>query len=453
MNIGAGGQVSARVEALDIFRGLVMFVLVPNTTGGFGFFEMARQSPDNPVWSVLGRWFTHAVWSGATPWDLVMPCFVFMAGMAMTVSAHARRQHGEAEREIVRHVALRTAALFLLGMNLLLPFDSWQDVVWPMLMLSTGLPWSQWLTRRPVNVEPVAAARIQSLWMICVLAATAIRLGANIERLGNYNLSHLLMQIALAYPIAFYLARLAISVQIMSACGLLLVYWLAFRLYPLPPAGLNLAEMGVNSPAEVFTGVFAHWNKNTKVAAAFDMWFLNALPRHVPFVFEPHGYQTLTFVPTAVNMLVGAWAGRAVLAASSSAALRKSIWIAGAAGVAFGWWLGTWWCPLVKSIWTPSWVVFSSGWALLLFALCMHLADGKWHRALSWPLVAVGCNSLLLYVLAMNYRWYLVAPWAHLAGGELFFGYWQPILASLACLLSLAIGAAVLHRLRIHIRL
>lgn len=147
----------------------------------------------------------------------------------------------------------------------------------------------------------------------------------------------------------------------MSALGLLLGYWWVFRFYPLPSAGLELAAVGITSPDEVFTGVFAHWNKNTNVATAVDGWLLNRLPRQSPFLFESHGYQTLTLAPTAINMLVGSWAGHAVLGVASPVAQRTRFWIAGTVGVLAGWWLGTWLCPLVKSTWTPFWVVFSSG--------------------------------------------------------------------------------------------
>ena len=58
-------------------------------------------------------------------------------------------------------------------------------------------------------------------------------------------------------------------------------------------------------------GFFAHWNKNTNVAAAFDRWFLNLFPRasNDPFLFNPGGYATLNFIPSIATMIFGVLAG------------------------------------------------------------------------------------------------------------------------------------------------
>lgn len=76
---------------------------------------------------------------------------------------------------------------------------------------------------------------------------------------------------------------------------------------------------------------------------------------------------------------------------------------------------------------------------LVLVSTCPTAND---VAPLCWQLIAMGSNSLILYVMAMNYRWYLVAAWVHLIGGEIFYGSWQLILSAFFCLLSLMILAA-----------
>jgi heparan-alpha-glucosaminide N-acetyltransferase len=57
-------------------------------------------------------------------------------------------------------------------------------------------------------------------------------------------------------------------------------------------------------------------------------------------------------------------------------------------------------CPIVKRIWTPSWAVFSAGWAFWFLGLFYWIVDMRGHRRLAFPLAIVGMNSILVYVVA-----------------------------------------------------
>jgi predicted acyltransferase len=52
---------------------------------------------------------------------------------------------------------------------------------------------------------------------------------------------------------------------------------------------------------------------------------------------------------------------------------------------------------VVKRIWTPAWVLFSGGWCFLLLAAFCGLVDGWGLKALAFPLVVVGMNSIAAY--------------------------------------------------------
>ena len=61
-----------RLLSLDIFRGLTIFLMIiVNTPGSW-----------NHVYAPL----LHAKWDGLTPTDLVFPFFVFIVGVAMSIS-------------------------------------------------------------------------------------------------------------------------------------------------------------------------------------------------------------------------------------------------------------------------------------------------------------------------------------------------------------------------------
>ncbi|MGY8691244.1 MAG: hypothetical protein ACKVHP_26325, partial [Verrucomicrobiales bacterium] len=95
---------------------------------------------------------------------------------------------------------------------------------------------------------------------------------------------------------------------------------------------------------------------------AFDRWFLNLFPRSEAYVVNGGGYLTLSFIPTLGTMVLGAIAGGWIKADLDHVARIKRFLIAGMLGLAVGGLVHvTGLCPIVKRIWTPSWVLFSGG--------------------------------------------------------------------------------------------
>src|SRR5439155_2514967 len=115
-----------------------------------------------------------------------------------------------------------------------------------------------------------------------------------------------LTQIGLGYVFLFLLAFASVRVQIGAFIAILVGFWAAFVMYPLPPAGFDYTKVGV--PADwphLYTGFLAHWNKNSNLSWAFDVWFLNLFPRESPFRFNNGGWSTLSFIPTLATMQLG----------------------------------------------------------------------------------------------------------------------------------------------------
>src|SRR5262249_32632847 len=143
-----------------------------------------------------------------------------------------------------------------------------------------------------------------------------------------------------------------VRMQLAAIGVILFLYWLAFALYRAPGEDFDFAAVGVTSAAERLPGFFAHWTKNTNVAAAFDSWLLNHFPPH-SFRFDTGGYQTLNFIPSIATMLFGLMAGE--LLRSDLPARAKLRWLlaGGASCLVLGFLLNLTVCPSVKRIWTP----------------------------------------------------------------------------------------------------
>src|SRR5215470_8032798 len=349
-----------RLLAIDVFRGIVMLLLLPDPQGGFSFYAMAREFPDSALWTSLAGQLTHVQWSGIHIWDLIMPGFIFVAGAAMALSVAARRRDGESEARIFGHVLLRAATLLVLAWILRIDFHTHLDELWPMLMLSVGLPIGRW-SGRILGFDTKLQYRIQLAWWLAVLAASLVRLCAYIYDIGLYRFENIFSQLALASLGAYFFIGRPARRQLGGALLILIAFWCLFAFWPVIPYPADPMQVGVRPGDEVFTGWFAHWNKNANVAWLFDRWFLNLMPRDKPFEFDPAGLDTLTFIPTIVTMVFGIMAGELLQSGRPRAAIRNLLVLAGVGAVIAGVAAGVWLCPIVKSLWTPSYALVSGG--------------------------------------------------------------------------------------------
>lgn len=68
-----------RLESLDVLRGFDLFCLV-----GLEVIVHRMRTPINQSWYDKFLWnFSHVEWAGFSPWDLVMPLFLFMSGVSI----------------------------------------------------------------------------------------------------------------------------------------------------------------------------------------------------------------------------------------------------------------------------------------------------------------------------------------------------------------------------------
>ena len=235
-------------------------------------------------------------------------------------------------------------------------------------------------------------------------------------------------------------------------------YWTAFALWPLPPAAFDYASVGVptNWPHHA-TGLAAHWNKNSNLGAAFDVWFLNLFPRATPFTANGGGYLTLSFIPTLGTMLFGLIAGGWLRDGTPARTKLARLALAGLACLLLGavlHALGI--CPLVKRIWTPAWTIFSAGACALLLAGFYALTDVRGWRAWAFPLVVIGMNSIAAYCMAHLFESFIISSLkTHL--GEHAFAFagtaFEPALRGAAVLLVFWLILFWMQRSKIFLRI
>jgi predicted acyltransferase len=98
-----------RVLSVDFLRGFTMFLLVS------GFSSLFDPKSTEPIIAMLGRQLDHAPWAGLTPWDLIQPVFMFIAGVSMPLSIVPKWKQGVSWKTTFYAALKRSIILLLLG--------------------------------------------------------------------------------------------------------------------------------------------------------------------------------------------------------------------------------------------------------------------------------------------------------------------------------------------------
>ncbi|MFH0759088.1 MAG: DUF5009 domain-containing protein [Bacteroidota bacterium] len=105
-----------RLHSLDLFRGLVMFLLVAEGAGIYHTW-LAVTEPGTFM-HALATQFHHHPWNGLRFWDLIQPYFMFIVGVAMWFSVSKRLERGDPKRDVTFHILRRCLLLLAFGVGL-----------------------------------------------------------------------------------------------------------------------------------------------------------------------------------------------------------------------------------------------------------------------------------------------------------------------------------------------
>lgn len=330
-----------RVASVDVYRGFVMLLMLAEV---LSFDKIAAALPRNNFWQFLYFQQSHVPWTMLALHDMIQPSFTFLVGVVLPYSIASRKAKGATSANLLLHTIKRSLLLIALGIFL-----------------------------RSIDAKQT-----------------------------YFTFEDTLTQIGLGYTFLVLLAYRSQRFQIIALVIILIGYWLAFALYPLPDSSFNYASTGVasNWPHHL-QGFAAHWNKNTNMAWAFDKWFLNIFPRKTIFLNNEGGYATLSFIPTLGTMIIGLLAGNKLHSAAIPINKIRFFIIAGISLIITGLLLHlTGINPIVKRIWSPAWTIFSGGICLLLLSFFYGIVDVAGKRKWSFFLLVIGSNSIAAYLIA-----------------------------------------------------
>ena len=323
------------MESLDALRGFDLFFLV-----ALGPFMEALAWTTQAPWLQDFMWiFRHVEWEGFSPWDLIMPLFLFMSGISMPFSL-SRYKEAADKKPLFLRLLKRVVLLWIFGM-----------------MCQGNL------------------------------------LGLNPDKIYLY--SNTLQAIATGYLVtALLFLFTSRRTQILVSVLLLLVYWAAMQFVSVGGYGggnytpdANLAEW-IDS---VVLGRFRDTAQLKDGVVQVADWY--------------HYTWLLSSLNFAVTVLTGLFAG--YIAKDRMEGKKKvQLYLGIGAAMSVAGWLWGLQMPVIKTIWTSSMVLVSSGYCFMLMGLFYYWIDYKGHRSgITW-LKVYGMNSIVAYMLSsiVNFR-------------------------------------------------
>ncbi len=220
-----------RLVSLDAFRGLTIAGMILVNNPG--------------TWSAIYPPLAHAEWHGWTPTDLVFPFFLFVVGVAITLTYRKRLEAGFDRGPLVRKAVRRTVVLIGLGLFL------------------NGFPFVE--TSPSLSLIDFADLRLPGVLQriaICYLAVTLLFLYATPRQ------------------------------QAIVAATFLIGYWALMTLVPVPGYGAGMIDQ-----PEATLGAYL----DRLVFGGSHLW------EGAGHVWDPEGL--LSTLPAIVTTMIGVWAG------------------------------------------------------------------------------------------------------------------------------------------------
>ena len=355
---------NGRLVSLDALRGFVMFWIM---SGEHIIHALAKAAPI-PVFVWMSSQLHHTEWEGITFYDMIFPIFLFVAGVSMPYSFEKKMSiagvntpmelPAREKKKIYLSMLKRTCILIFLGfiVNGLLRFDGYDQTRFASVLGRIGLAW---------------------------FFAGIIYLNFNLKK------------------------------QIIWFIGILIGYYLAMKLIPVPDFG-----------AGVLT-------KEGSLEGYIDRLFLPG--RLHSKVYDPEGL--FSTIPAVATALLGMFLGTFLKTKTNHFSTNKKILIMVASAIVLiG--IGLIWdydFPINKHLWSSSFVCFVGGCSILFFTFFYLTIDVLGFHKWAFPLILIGSNSILIYMASEG-----LVNFGHTAdfvfGGLIKFSplVWQPVFITLS---------------------
>ncbi len=255
------------------------------------------------------------------------------------------------------------------------------DLIFPLFLFLVGavLPFSLRKYQTGDHPKSLALARVARRVVLLFLLGLVYNNLLQF-RFDSLRVAGVLQRIAICYGIAavIYLAT-KVRGQVILFFAILAGYWAILTLVPAPESKLA-----------------ADFTKETNLSGYLDRHYL---PGKIYDSYYGRGDNEglLSTIPAVATALLGVLAGRWLLSERGRWVKALGLTAAGLACLGVGTlWGGTF--PVIKILWTSTYVLVAGGWSLLLLALFYTIIDVIKLRAWAFFFVVIGVNAITIYV-------------------------------------------------------
>ena len=312
------GLVPGRLASIDALRGFDMLLI----SGGGSFIHRLGGKTNFAFVNAISAQLEHPDWNGFTFYDFIFPLFLFLAGTSLAFSLTKGLSIGIPKHLLVRKVFIRMLILMILG------------------ILDKNAP-------------------------LDIFDPAHIRYGSVLGRIGLAT-----------FIVAFLYVRFSWKQRLTIAVSVLVVYFFALLLVPVP--GFGAGDFS-------FEGNLIGW---------FDRNFMPGILRQG--TYDELGI--LTQFPSICLTLFGSMAGDLLLGEFSPSFKMKWLTLAGITAVI----IGLLWnevFPINKHLWSSSFKLLTSGLSFLFLIFFYWIIDVLGYRKWSFFFRVIGMNSLLIYLV------------------------------------------------------
>jgi predicted acyltransferase len=288
------------------------------------------------------------------------------------------------------------------------------DVIWPLFMFIVGVSLSFSLARRKSSGATDKALYLHAVQRALILFVLGMMAQGN---LLQFNLATLhpcysvLHGIAAGYLIAtVVMLRFKPKGQAIATAIFLILYWILLIVIPVPGVGRGVLTPTGNAATYIDHLVLGRfeYGENT--------WFLSYL-----------GF--------AASVLIGGLAG-SLLRSTRSAKEKCLLLAAGGLGMVVLGLIWSLWFPIIKLLWTSSFVLIAGGMSCLLLAAFYLLVDVEGYRKWAFGFVVIGMNALAVYMATMLFDFRKI--------GNIFVGSLLPRIGRYSSLLEATVAFAII---------
>jgi predicted acyltransferase len=322
--------------------------------------------------SFISTQLDHVEWLGFRFYDIIMPLFVWLAGVSMPFSYASRLGKSASRAALWPHIIKRVIILWILGMMVqgnLLSFD-------------------------PAEIK---------------------------------FYSNTLQAIAAGYLIAsVFVLYFSVRTQIIATVGLMMAYWFVMSLVPVPGAGAGIYEPEQNIALYIDKLLLGKFQDGTTYT-----WILSSL----------------NFGATA---MLGVFAGYLLKA---DFVRKRKFWLLVISGIAMIVLAKLWnpVHPIIKHIWTGSFVLFAGGICYLMMAFFFLTIDMTGWKGWAKGFIIIGSNSIVAYTAWHLFDFGLVSD-IFTGGLKQYIGNWYPFLRAVAAFTVIFLILRYMYKNKIFVR-